>query len=202
MSFYHNCSPGSTILRRRLPPPRRRDAGRRFGPGRIRPIRRRRSRTRKSRPEEIFEVARLVVSAEIAKIHTIEWTLSCSITSLCISGMNGNWNGLSDGHKFSQTLLRHRRTRLASDVNGEGSRQRLVIVFASGPGIIGLGSREAGLRHQRSRRRQRRCQPLRLAHSISRKNSSPSTGCSPYTDLIEYRESDSTQRHRAESPGH
>jgi hypothetical protein len=51
-------------------------------------------RYRDVKSEELFEVARLVVAAEIAKIHTIEWTTQRLYNEPLYRGMNGNWNGL------------------------------------------------------------------------------------------------------------
>ena len=45
-------------------------------------------------PDELFEVARLVVAAEIAKIHTIEWTTQLLYNEPAYLAMNANWNGL------------------------------------------------------------------------------------------------------------
>ena len=45
-------------------------------------------------PDELFEVARLVVAAEIAKIHTTEWTPQLLYNEPLYRGMNSNWNGL------------------------------------------------------------------------------------------------------------
>ncbi|HEX6973477.1 MAG TPA: peroxidase family protein, partial [Vicinamibacterales bacterium] len=45
-------------------------------------------------PDQLFEVARLVVSAEIAKIHTIEWTTQLLYNEPLFLGMNANWGGL------------------------------------------------------------------------------------------------------------
>ena len=45
-------------------------------------------------PDELFEVARLVVAAEIAKIHTIEWTPQLLYDEPLYLGMNANWSGL------------------------------------------------------------------------------------------------------------
>src|SRR5262249_60774508 len=38
--------------------------------------------------------ARLVVAAEIAKIHTIEWTTQLLYDEPLYAGMNGNWSGV------------------------------------------------------------------------------------------------------------
>ncbi len=45
-------------------------------------------------PNELFEVARLVVAAEIAKIHTIEWTTQLLYNEPLSQGMNANWSGV------------------------------------------------------------------------------------------------------------
>ncbi len=45
-------------------------------------------------PDELYAAARLVVAAEIAKIHTIEWTPQLLYNDPLYKGMNANWNGL------------------------------------------------------------------------------------------------------------
>ena len=45
-------------------------------------------------PNELFEVARLVVAAEIAKIHTTEWTTQLLYNEPLNRGMNANWHGV------------------------------------------------------------------------------------------------------------
>jgi len=96
-------------------------------------------------PDELFEIARLVVAAEIAKIHTIEWTPQLLYNEPLYLGMNGNWNGLlgDQGGLLSKAL---------SDVivNNFGKSKDAAkatewySVFASGPGIFGLGSKVHG----------------------------------------------------------
>ena len=44
--------------------------------------------------DELFEIARLIVAAEIAKIHTIEWTPQLLYGEPLNIGMNSNWSGL------------------------------------------------------------------------------------------------------------
>lgn len=44
--------------------------------------------------EDLYQVARLIVSAEIAKIHTIEWTAQLLYGKPLDIGMNSNWSGL------------------------------------------------------------------------------------------------------------
>jgi hypothetical protein len=94
---------------------------------------------------ELFEIARLVVAAEIAKIHTIEWTPQLLYNEPLYLGMNGNWNGLLDDQNG---LL----SKALSDVvvNNFGKSKDAAkatewySVFASGPGIFGLGSKVHG----------------------------------------------------------
>ena len=46
----------------------------------------------------LFNVARLVNAAEIAKIHTIEWTTQLLYDEALNKGMNANWSGLAENH--------------------------------------------------------------------------------------------------------
>jgi hypothetical protein len=93
-------------------------------------------------PDELFEVARLVVAAEIAKIHTTEWTPQLLYDEPLYEGMNGNWHGLLG---TGQPLL----TKALSDVivknigtsTNPTVSDSIYSVFASGPGIFGLGSK-------------------------------------------------------------
>ena len=50
----------------------------------------------RSPTSELFEIARLIVCAEIAKIHTIEWTPQLLYDEPLNVGMNSNWSGLFD----------------------------------------------------------------------------------------------------------
>jgi hypothetical protein len=96
-------------------------------------------------PEELFQMARLVVAAEIAKIHTIEWTPQLLYDEPLYKGMNANWNGLlgTGDAEVSKAL-----SNLV--VNSFGKSKDVVkqtqwySVFASGPGIFGLGSKVHG----------------------------------------------------------
>ena len=45
-------------------------------------------------PDELYDAARLVVAAEIAKIHTIEWTPQLLYDEPLYLAMNANWSGL------------------------------------------------------------------------------------------------------------
>ncbi|KAL1318117.1 hypothetical protein HN51_070377 [Arachis hypogaea] len=53
--------------------------------------------------EEIYRHARLVTSAVIAKIHTIDWTVELLKTDTLLAGMRVNWYGLL-GKKFKDTF--------------------------------------------------------------------------------------------------
>lgn len=105
--------------------------------------------------DEIYHAARLVVSAMIAKIHTIEWTPQLLYGEPLFRGMNANWFGLFN-HEESDVSLVLRKI-LGSDENllsrissrmarmlgeqGEGDRSNAwYSVLASGAGIFGLNS--------------------------------------------------------------
>jgi hypothetical protein len=92
--------------------------------------------------DELFDVARLVVAAEIAKIHTTEWTPQLLYDEPLYKGMNGNWNGLlgtgdPDVSKALSNIIVHDFGK-SKDVKKES---QWYSVFASGPGIFGLGSK-------------------------------------------------------------
>jgi hypothetical protein len=93
-------------------------------------------------PDELFNVARLVVAAEIAKIHTIEWTPQLLYDEPLYKGMNANWNGLlgtgdPDDSKVLSDIIVHNFGR-STNVTKES---QWYSVFASGPGIFGIGSK-------------------------------------------------------------
>lgn len=88
--------------------------------------------------DELFEVARLVVAAEIAKIHTIEWTPQMLYNEPLYLAMNANWSGLLEKHPLAEKALAHIVERLA---RAEGNKSGdWYSAFAAGPGIVGLGS--------------------------------------------------------------
>jgi hypothetical protein len=94
--------------------------------------------------DELFEAGRLVVAAEIAKIHTTEWTPQLLYDEPLYRGMNANWSGLLGGplgdNKAVADALGQIVTRSfgkSTDVKKAG---QWYSVFASGPGIFGLGS--------------------------------------------------------------
>ena len=90
--------------------------------------------------DELFEIARLVVAAEIAKIHTIEWTTQLLYDEPLYLGMNANWNGLFEedslASKATQQVVEN--TFGPSDDPKKGTQW--YTVFAGGSGIVGLGS--------------------------------------------------------------
>ena len=88
-------------------------------------------------PEELFEIARLVVSAEIAKIHTIEWTTQLLYDEALHKGMNANWSGLFENHPvvgaaIETVMNRMKKSGDLADANLKYS------AFAGGPGIFGM----------------------------------------------------------------
>jgi hypothetical protein len=90
--------------------------------------------------DELFEVARLVVAAEIAKIHTIEWTTQLLYDEPLYRGMNANWSGLFGNDQELTAVLRPIISKLGESSNVKKANQ-WYSVFASGPGIFGLGSK-------------------------------------------------------------
>ena len=96
-------------------------------------------------PDELFAAARLVVSAEIAKIHTTEWTPQLLYGEPLYKGMNANWSGLlgTGDPEVSKALSNIVANSLGKSSDPKASTQ-WYSVFASGPGIFGLGSKVHG----------------------------------------------------------
>ena len=105
--------------------------------------------------ERIYQAARLVVSAEIAKIHTIEWTTQLLYDEPLYRGMNSNWSGLfnQEESRVSQilrritgkdeTFLSRASSKLAQWLGQSDDAKKsggAYSVFASGAGIFGLGN--------------------------------------------------------------
>jgi hypothetical protein len=90
--------------------------------------------------DELFEAARLVVAAEIAKIHTIEWTTQLLYNDPLYRGMNSNWSGLFDGKgKMVNAAL----AKVVRDLKESDQHKRAnswYSVLAAGPGIVGTGN--------------------------------------------------------------
>ena len=112
--------------------------------------------------DELYQAARLVVSAMIAKVHTIEWTTQLLYNEPLYRGMNSNWFGLFNLEQGSQVSSIVRKitnneenflSRTAdwfSGVLGGTDEAKTAnswySVFASGAGIFGLqNSRPEGM---------------------------------------------------------
>ena len=80
-------------------------------------------------PDELSRSARLVVSAEIAKIHTIEWTTQLLYDEPLFRGMNGNWSGLVAGD--NGVSRRARRRGQPARPNQQGNRPRTAGIRSS-----------------------------------------------------------------------
>jgi hypothetical protein len=89
--------------------------------------------------DELFEVARLIVSAEIAKIHTIEWTPQLLYGEPLYLGMNSNWSGLFEERPLVSRLLEQIVQKLGESSEGK-ERNQLYSALAAGPGIVGSGN--------------------------------------------------------------
>ncbi len=91
--------------------------------------------------DELYDAARLVVSAEIAKIHTTEWTPQLLYDEPLYIGMNANWSGLL-GASFPE--ITKALQDVVKNVLGKSTDPHLAAqlysVLASGPGIVGIGS--------------------------------------------------------------
>jgi hypothetical protein len=90
--------------------------------------------------DELFEAARLVVSAEIAKIHTTEWTPQLLYDEPLYTGMNANWHGLFHGHDRVKAALDQITVNNFGKSKNAKDAGQWYSVFASGAGIFGLGS--------------------------------------------------------------
>ena len=92
------------------------------------------------KPDELYQAARLVVAAEIAKIHTTEWTTQLLYDEVLYRGMNANWHGLfrtKDGLKRLTAEL----ADSLSKSNSEDDRTVWYSIARSGSGIFGGGNR-------------------------------------------------------------
>ncbi len=92
------------------------------------------------RPDELFEIARLVISAEIAKIHTIEWTTQLLYDEPLYQGMNANWHGLLREDGFVSEALEKIVVQNWGKSEDAKKANQWYSVFAAGPGIFGLGN--------------------------------------------------------------
>jgi Animal haem peroxidase len=67
--------------------------------------------------EELFQRARLVVSALIAKIHTVEWTPAIISHPTTVAALRANWYGFA-GQKLHDTFGRISSNELISGISG------------------------------------------------------------------------------------
>ena len=67
--------------------------------------------------EEIFQRARLIVAALIAKIHTVEWTPAVISHPTMITGMRANWWGIA-GERLSRVFGRISDSEVVSGIPG------------------------------------------------------------------------------------
>ena len=89
--------------------------------------------------DELFAVARLVVSAEIAKIHTLEWTPQLLYNEPVFLSMNANWQGLRKDFPEVSEILEKVAAKTLGGAD-KATETKWVSVLASGSGIFGLGS--------------------------------------------------------------
>jgi len=90
--------------------------------------------------DDLFEVARLVVAAEIAKIHTIEWTTQLLYDEPLYLGMNANWSGLFDEDSLASKATAQVIENTFDKSDDPTTTTQWYSVFAGGSGIVGLGS--------------------------------------------------------------
>jgi hypothetical protein len=88
--------------------------------------------------DELFEIARLVIAAEIAKIHTIEWTPQLLYDEPLYRGMNANWFGLFAGDEFAKRVSAAIAEQLAQ--SNDPRAAAWYSMLASGMGIFGMSS--------------------------------------------------------------
>jgi hypothetical protein len=89
--------------------------------------------------DELFEIARLIVAAEIAKIHTVEWTTQLLYDEPLHIAMNANWSGLLADHPLAKRVARIVVERLGKSSNAIAGNE-LYSASAALSGIVGLDS--------------------------------------------------------------
>ena len=67
--------------------------------------------------EQLFQKARLINAALMAKIHTVEWTPGILATRRCKIGMHANWWGLA-GEQIYQNLRPLQQSEVISGIPG------------------------------------------------------------------------------------
>ena len=110
--------------------------------------------------DELFNAARLVVAAEIAKIHTIEWTPQLLYDEPLYKGMNANWNGLlglgdpDDSKALSDIVY------TVSEIEKTRRRSRGGTRYCLTTGRLRDGEQGKPLQHRESRQCERRGESL------------------------------------------
>lgn len=90
--------------------------------------------------QQLFEIVRLIVAAEIAKIHTIEWTPQLLYNEPLNIGMHSNWSGiLGEDDQVLKKVLQDIMKGLAKSPRAKEANQ-LFSVFAQGAGMVGRGA--------------------------------------------------------------
>jgi hypothetical protein len=89
--------------------------------------------------DELFEIARLIVAAEIAKIHTIEWTPQLLYDEPLYTAMNSNWSGLFRDNPLASEVTKRIVAKLARADDAKLHTQ-LYSALAAGSGIFGTAS--------------------------------------------------------------
>ena len=90
--------------------------------------------------EELFEATRLVIAAEIAKIHTTESTTQLLYNEPLFLSMNANWHGLLKDFPQAREVLEKIVAVNFGRSNDAKDATQWYSVFASGSGIFGLGN--------------------------------------------------------------
>jgi hypothetical protein len=88
---------------------------------------------------DLFEIARLVVAATIAKIHTIEWTTQLLYDEPLRTAMYSNWEGLLHAYPTLDRQLRKVVDDLSTSTNATRANE-IYSIFTSGSGITGTGA--------------------------------------------------------------
>ena len=99
--------------------------------------------------QELYETARLGVSAVIAKIHTIEWTPQLLFNRPLDMAMNANWHGIITDKDNQSDSFSDQTTRAAVSLADAAMRtllsnlqkvqaDSLISLAAAGPGIVGM----------------------------------------------------------------
>jgi Animal haem peroxidase len=88
---------------------------------------------------ELFEISRLIVAAEIAKIHTIEWTTQLLYDEPLHIAMNANWSGLFADNPIASQVTKDIVAVLRKSPSAKEASQ-FYSAFAAGSGIVGLGN--------------------------------------------------------------